>query len=160
MTNLIYVLLIPKLTNFMLKLYMIWCACMVAICRGIGIFHCNNSRCVSVTSHCNGVNDCGDGSDEELCGARDNDYNNIINYDYLNDGIVGVIIAATVIIILLPCCIVTTIVVVVCVCACNKKCPLYKATHHRQPQVGVIISNVTDQANDQQRSSNESIGNY
>ena len=150
MTNLIYVLLIPKLTNFMLKLYNM--VCMVAICRGTDTFHCNNSRCVSVTSHCNGVNDCGDGSDEELCGARGN---NII-------GIVGVIIAATVIIILLPCCIITTIVVtvIVCVCACNKKCPLYKATHRRQPQVGVLISNVTDQANDQQRSSNESIGNY
>ena len=126
-----------------------------AVCRGTGTFHCNNSKCISVISHCNGVNDCGDGSDES-CAARDNDLSKIL------DGSIGAIIAITIITILFPCCIVTTIVVIVCVCACNKKCPLYKATHahRRQPQVGVIIANVTDQANEQRRSSNESLGNY
>ena len=128
----------------------------VALCRGTGNFHCNNSRCISEISFCNGVNDCGDGSDEICAGGNGND--NVDNHLSI-DGIVGATIAVTVIIILLPCCIVTTIVVIVCVCACNKKCPLYKATHQRQPQVGVIITNITNQANNQQRSSNESIGN-
>ena len=132
------------------------CTYVVAICRGTDNFHCNSSRmCISESSHCNGVNDCEDGSDELNCAD-----NNIS---------VGLAVAVVIIVSLLPCCcivitMVVTLLAIVCVCACNKKCPLYEATHRRrcQPQVGMIVANVTptDQVNNLQRSSNESIGNY
>lgn len=34
-------------------------------------FHCDNGLCVSNSSMCNGVNECGDGSDEKGCGKID-----------------------------------------------------------------------------------------
>ncbi|KAK6728391.1 hypothetical protein RB195_005812 [Necator americanus] len=36
-----------------------------ALCPGAGEFHCDNARCIKGTLRCDGVNHCGDGSDEQ-----------------------------------------------------------------------------------------------
>ncbi|RCN44061.1 Low-density lipoprotein receptor domain class A, partial [Ancylostoma caninum] len=36
-----------------------------ALCPGAGEFHCDNARCIKATLRCDGVNHCGDGSDEQ-----------------------------------------------------------------------------------------------
>ncbi|CAI4226698.1 unnamed protein product [Auanema sp. JU1783] len=36
-----------------------------ALCPGIGEYHCDNARCIKATLRCDGINHCGDGSDEE-----------------------------------------------------------------------------------------------
>ncbi|VDK84683.1 unnamed protein product, partial [Cylicostephanus goldi] len=36
-----------------------------ALCPGAGEYHCDNARCVKSTLRCDGVNHCGDGSDEQ-----------------------------------------------------------------------------------------------
>ena len=35
----------------------------IEICRGES-FHCDNKRCIERSLHCNGIDECGDGSDE------------------------------------------------------------------------------------------------
>ncbi|XGW21694.1 hypothetical protein V3C99_004566 [Haemonchus contortus] len=35
-----------------------------ALCPGIGEFHCDNARCMKASLRCDGINHCGDGSDE------------------------------------------------------------------------------------------------
>ncbi|VDL82394.1 unnamed protein product [Nippostrongylus brasiliensis] len=36
-----------------------------ALCPGIGEFHCDNARCIKSTLRCDGINNCGDLSDEQ-----------------------------------------------------------------------------------------------
>lgn len=36
-----------------------------ALCPGIGEFHCDNARCIKATLRCDGINHCGDASDEQ-----------------------------------------------------------------------------------------------
>ncbi|KHJ96822.1 Low-density lipoprotein receptor domain class A [Oesophagostomum dentatum] len=36
-----------------------------ALCPGAGEYHCDNARCIKSTLRCDGVNHCGDGSDEQ-----------------------------------------------------------------------------------------------
>ena len=47
---------------------------MIAICRDSYSFHCNNLKCIQKSSQCNGINDCGDGSDEHDCDSNNSDY--------------------------------------------------------------------------------------
>ena len=36
-------------------------------CCGDDVFQCGNNLCIPATSRCNGVDECGDGSDESFC---------------------------------------------------------------------------------------------
>ncbi|KAE9419462.1 hypothetical protein Angca_002559, partial [Angiostrongylus cantonensis] len=36
-----------------------------ALCPGVGEYHCDNSRCIKATLRCDGIDHCGDGSDEQ-----------------------------------------------------------------------------------------------
>ena len=51
------------------------CVCVVRVCcnildcSGQNYFLCKNQRCILSLYHCNGVNDCGDSSDELNCGT-------------------------------------------------------------------------------------------
>ena len=111
--------------------------CPAELCRGYGNFHCSNKKCISKSSKCDGVDDCGDGSDEFQCPATDDIYGDL-NLGATIGGIYGGIAAA----VILPIVIFVTVVVVIFVCACCKKCPLYKAMHRRQPlPVGVVVPN-------------------
>ena len=46
--------------------------CSVRLCKA-GFFKCANNRCIRESDHCNGLNDCGDFSDELHCRCEDED---------------------------------------------------------------------------------------
>lgn len=112
------------------------------ICRGES-FHCKNRRCIERSLHCNGINECGDGSDEpRTCSGSIIDYNEILKNANINLGnIYGELFGYAAGIIILIFGIITAIVATIVVCACKKSCPLYKWRKRRQePPVGVIVA--------------------
>lgn len=129
---------------------------MIAICRGYS-FHCDNLRCIYKSSHCNGVNDCGDGSDERDCDSKNSDYDDLGHKQTLLTVVTtSLSVPAIIAIALFPCLIPAIIAVILCVCAFNKKCPLYKSRHHHQPVIREITADVSaDTYYDQCAASNE-----
>lgn len=117
---------------------------MIAICRGYS-FHCDNMRCIGWSSRCNGDNDCGDGTDERDCDQGARDY--LDKQSLLAIVTASLSVPAIIAIALLPCIIPVTIAVTFCVCAFNKKCPLYKYRHRHQSAIREIVADI--QADDQ-----------
>ena len=117
---------------------------MIAICRNSYSFHCNNLKCIQKSFQCNGVNDCGDGSDERDCDSNNSDY-----YDpghkqtFLTIITTSLTVPAIIAMAVLPCIIPIAIAITFCVCAFNKNCPLYKSRHQHQPSdIREIIADV------------------
>ena len=114
---------------------------MTAICRDNYSFHCDNLKCIKISSQCNGVNDCGDGSDERGCDSKNPE-------DYYDTGLLTIVttsltVPAIIAIAILPCIIPVAIAITFCVCAFNKNCPLYKSRHRYQPNdIREIIADV------------------
>ena len=114
----------------------------IEICRGES-FHCDNKRCIERSLHCNGIDECGDGSDEPpSCPGTISlpDINDILKNTNLGN-IYGSLFGYAAGIIILIFGIITAIGAVIIVCACKKSCPLYKWRKRRQePPVGVIVA--------------------
>ena len=141
----------------------------VVVCRGDS-FHCDNKRCISMQSYCNGINECGDGSDEpDSCpktGYPDlipSDINNIVSADVIPSSVTktvksfyGILFGSVAGIILLLIGILLLVVVVVVVCVCNKNCPVYKWRNRRHyPPVGVIVADTNmEHKSDEEESEN------
>ena len=115
----------------------------VEICRGDS-FHCKNKQCIARSLHCNGIEECGDGSDEPWSCPGSINVNDILknaNIGNIYGSLFGY--AAGVIILIFG--IITTIGATVTICACKKSCPLYKWRKRREePPVGVILAEPND----------------
>jgi hypothetical protein len=113
------------------------------VCRGES-FRCDNNWCIPRSLYCNGIDECGDGSDEPSSCPKTTGYlpdvNNLLknlNIRNIYGSLFGY--AAGIIILLFG--IVTAIGAVVVVCACKRSCPLYKWRKRREePPVGVIVA--------------------
>ena len=112
---------------------------MLEICRGES-FHCDNRRCIALELHCNGIDECGDGSDEPLTCPGTINYNDILkNASFKN--IYGSLFGYAAGVIVLIFGIVTAIGATIIVCGCKRSCPLYKWRKRREePPVGVIVA--------------------
>ena len=110
------------------------------ICRGES-FHCDNEQCIARSLHCNGIDECEDGSDEPPSCPKTTfdlpDINALLNVKNIYGSLFGY--AAGIIILIFG--IITAIVATVVVCACKRSCPLYKWRKRREePPVGVIVA--------------------
>ena len=104
-----------------------------------------------LSAYCNGIDDCGDSSDEphpcqpigSTLGFNPKDILKAI--PNLNT-VYGVIYGSIAGIIVLIFTIITTLAAVITTCACKKSCPLYKWRQRRQqPPVGVIVTEPNEQ---------------
>ena len=107
----------------------------IDICRGES-FHCDNQRCINRSLHCNGIDECGDDSDELWTCPGIINYNNTFNTGSIYGLLFGYV-AGTIILIFG---IIAAIGATIIVCGSKRSCPLYKWRKRQQePPIGVIV---------------------